>query len=305
MYIPQGVKKQRPGRQMLVRLAESFGNCTFFPHRNRKVRRKSAVATQQRSWKLKKLSRGAVCLLLAVAAVATLSGFLVIALARSDVFALSTLTVQGNRMATEGQILEKSGLARGVSLLAVDCGEVESRILDHPWVEQATVKRQWPSTVLIRVRERKPLALVNLERQDRRQLYYMDGKGEIFAPTTPSRDLDFPVLTGEVRTARERNLRVDQDSPAWLAVDFLNLAAQGNQVLPSLGISEVHVDPERGLVVYLIDHPFPIIMGKEKLRTRFNLLVRVLAQLYQKDKVKDVAEIRMDYAEDKILVANH
>ena len=33
-------------------------------------------------------------------------------------------------------------------------------------------------------------------------------------------------------------------------------------------------------------------------------LVRVLAQLYRQDKVKDVAEIRMDYAEDKILVAN-
>ncbi|MHB8809351.1 MAG: hypothetical protein ACYC9M_04985, partial [Desulfobulbaceae bacterium] len=94
------------------------------------------------------------------------------------------------------------------------------------------------------------------------------------------------------------------DSLTGLALDFLHLIARGNQVLPSQGVSEVHVNPEKGLVVYLIDHPFPIYMGKEKVRTRFNLLVRVLAQLYQQDKVNGVAEIRMDYAEDKILVAN-
>jgi hypothetical protein len=90
-----------------------------------------------------------------------------------------------------------------------------------------------------------------------------------------------------------------------MALDFLNLAAQGNQILPSQGVSEVHVSPEKGIVVYLIDHPFPIFMGRDKVRTRFKLLVRVLAQLYQQDKVKEVAEIRMDYAEDKILVTNH
>ena len=158
--------------------------------------------------------------------------------------------------------------------------------------------------MVIRVRERQPLALVNLERQGRRQLYYLDSKGEVFAPTTPSRDLDFPVLTGQVVTTQDGTMRIVEDSLAGLALDFLHLVAQGNQVLPSQGVSEVHVNPEKGLVVYLIDHPFPIYMGKEKVRTRFNLLVRVLAQLYQQDKVNGVAEIRMDYAEDKILVAN-
>jgi len=44
-------------------------------------------------------------------------------------------------------------------------------------------------------------------------------------------------------------------------------------------------------------------MGREKITTRFNRLVRVLAKLYRDDKIKEVAEIRMDYADNKILVA--
>lgn len=304
MYVPQGIKRTGPGKRVLTRLAEACRSCAVPRPRRRKVRRGSAVASQRRSWRLKKLTFCFSCGLLIVVSGAALSWLAFVLLAGSDVFAVTVLSVQGNRMATEQQILDKGGLQRGMNLLDLDCGLIEGRILEHPWVEQATVERQWPSTVVIRVQEREPLALVNLERQGRRQLYYLDSKGEVFAPTTPSRDLDFPVLTGQVVTTQDGTMRIVPDSLTGLALDFLHLVARGNQVLPSQGVSEVHVNPEKGLVVYLIDHPFPIYMGKEKVRTRFNLLVRVLAQLYQQDKVNGVAEIRMDYAEDKILVAN-
>ena len=304
MYVPQGIKKPGLGKRLLFRLADAC-RCGLLPRsQRRKVPRGSAVASQRRTWKLKKFSLGLTCLLLMAVTGGALCWLASALLARSAVFAVTVLTVQGNRMATEQQILDKGGLRRGMSLLSLDCQKVEGQILEHPWVEQATVERQWPSAVLVRVKERQPLALVNLEREGRQQLYYLDSKGEVFAPTTPSRDLDFPVLTGDVVQAREGTVRIAPDSLAGLALDFLRLAAQGNQVLPSQGISEVHVSPERGVIVYLVDYPFPIYMGKEKVRTRFNLLVQVLSQLYRQDKVKDVAEIRMDYAEDKILVAN-
>ena len=89
-----------------------------------------------------------------------------------------------------------------------------------------------------------------------------------------------------------------------MGMHFLKLAAQGNQVLPLQAISEVQVSKEEGLIVYLVDYPFPIYLGQEKIRERFSLLIRVLVQLYNKDKMKEVKEIRMNYAEDKIMVAN-
>lgn len=303
MYVPQGIKKPGPARLLLLRLADACRGSALPHYRGRKASN-GAVASQQRTWKLKKMGRSAVCLLLVAMAGGAVCWLVSALVLRTDIFAVTALAVQGNRMASEQQILDKGGLRPGMSMMGLDCEEAASRILAHPWVEEATVRRQWPATVLVEVRERQPLALVNLEREGRRQLYYLDRKGEVFAPTTPSRDLDFPVVTGKVATTEGRTLMVADDSLAKLALDFLSLAAEGNQILPSQGVSEIHLSPEKGLVVYLVDHPFPIYMGKEKVRTRFNLLVRVLAQLYRQDKVKEVAEIRMDYAEDKILVAN-
>ena len=97
--------------------------------------------------------------------------------------------------------------------------------------------------------------------------------------------------------------RMAKDSTGSMALEFLRLTDKGNQILPTQAISEINVDPKEGLIVYLVDYPFPIYMGKEKIRVRFSRLVKVLARLYKDEKIKGVAEIRMDYAENKILVS--
>lgn len=83
---------------------------------------------------------------------------------------------------------------------------------------------------------------------------------------------------------------------------MLLLAAKGNAILPIQSVSEVHIDQQQGLIVYLIDQPFPVYFGKDRLQTKYFRLVKVLEQLYAKKQVDAVKEIRMDYSDDKILV---
>ncbi|MGW8160822.1 MAG: cell division protein FtsQ/DivIB [Desulfobulbales bacterium] len=269
-----------------------------------KARTNGSLTRHQRTWKLQKLTRTlSFCLLILVFLICC--GWLSLSLlGRSDIFRVTDLIVRGNTMATQQQIMELGGLNSRINLLTLDTDQVESLVLEHPWIDQVTVNRLWPSTVEVVVREHTPLALINLEQGDGKHLFYVDRKGVIFTPSTPSIDLDYPVLTGESIEQVVYGMKVAENSLAGKAIEFLNLTAQGNQILPAQAVSEVHVSPEKGLIVYLVDHPFPIYLGKEKIKTRFNLLVQVLAQLYRQDKVKEVTEIRMDYAEDKILVAN-
>lgn len=224
-------------------------------------------------------------------------------LIRSDIFRMTSVSVQGNQVATQKQIVNAAGLNRGTNLLSMNVGAVKALILKEPWVDQVWIKRHWPSTVEIIVNEYKPFALVNLERDGKRQLYYMDNKGVVFAPSSAERDLDYPVVNGSLLANDLDGNRFRKDSLGGLALEFLKLTARGNQILPTQAVSEISVDTENGLVVYLVDHPFPIYMGKENLKTQFYRLIKVLARLYQDDKIKGVAEIRMDYAENKILVA--
>ena len=49
--------------------------------------------------------------------------------------------------------------------------------------------------------------------------------------------------------------------------------------------------------------PFLFIWDMGKIRTRYYQLVRLLEQLYRKEKIEDIREIRMDYQPGRILVA--
>ncbi|MCL7486690.1 MAG: FtsQ-type POTRA domain-containing protein [Desulfobulbaceae bacterium] len=267
------------------------------------IGKKGTVDSRQRSWRIKKISQKAMLFILMPLVVFSLGWLAYVMLLHSDIFRMTSVSVKGNQVTTPAQILKTAGLQRGVNLLTLDVSAIEASVRQEQWVDQVWLKRHWPSTVEIIIREYKPFALINLERDGIRQLYYMDSKGEVFAPSTAERDLDYPVVNGAGLAEDLQGKRFRENSLGATAFDFLKLTARGNQILPTQAVSEISVDRENGLIVYLVDHPFPIYMGKDKIRLRFDRLVRILAKLYRDDSIKGVGEIRMDYGEDKILVA--
>ncbi|GBE13027.1 cell division protein FtsQ [bacterium BMS3Bbin14] len=263
-----------------------------------------AVAARQRSWQLKKLSRRAtfgLILVLLVVAGGWLSYRMVSA---SDIFCLTTVTIKGNKMTRDQQIIDAARLEPGGNLLALDTVRAAKMVEKLPWIAQARIKRYWPSTVEVIVQEHRPLALVNLGPAGRQRLFYVDEQGRVFAPLAVSGDCDFPVLTGTAVTGSLKDGQVMADSQAGQALALLQLAARGNQILPVQSISEVHVSDKEGLIVYLVDYPFPIYMGNEHIRTRYYQLVKILGRLYRRHRVKNIIEIRMNYAKNRILVAS-
>lgn len=218
----------------------------------------------------------------------------------AQIFSVRKITVQGSRIATEKQVLALAAITFGMPMLGFTAHEAEQRISTHPWIKQATVHRSWPYSVRIAVQERQPLALVNLE--NTLGLYYLDHNGKVFAPAEPGQDLDFPVLTG-LRLRQPPADIHDAGEEAIEAVRFLRFAALGNPILPMQSISEIHISRENGIIAYLVERPFPIHLGYGTIRTRYYQLVRLLEQLYSKEKIEHIQEIRMDYQADRILVS--
>lgn len=301
MINPQPANSQGSFRRRVGKFAKTWtpGNV-----KNGKAgRKKDPVNSRQRTMRMKRISQRAMLLLL-LPFVAVCSGGLVYAmLLQSDIFRITNLSVLGNQVTSQEQILKAAGLRRGINLLTLDTQETEALIAKEQWVDMAWVKRHWPSTVEVIVQEYKPFALINLERDGNRQLYYMDKKGVVFAPSTAKRDLDYPVINGSLHADSLQGKKIAEGTSSDLALDFLKLTAKGNQILPTQAVSEINIDEEGSLVVFLVDHPFPIYMGNEKIKLRFNRLLKVLAKLYEDEEIKGVAEIRMDYDDDKILVA--
>jgi cell division septal protein FtsQ len=226
-------------------------------------------------------------------------------LEHSGVFVVRRVVVQGNRISHEAQIRTLAAVQHGDQLFSVIPKDVEGRVRQHPWIGKVQVERVWPETVTIRVYEHRPLAMINFE-EGQQGLYYFGYDETVFAPVEPLQDIDYPVITG-VPLADEKgefsDLDLRNDEITKDARAFLRVAAKGHPILPLQSISEVHVDNEKGIIVYLVEHPFPIYIGYGNVEKRYYQLVKLFERLYRKKKIEGIKEIRMDYHEGRILVA--
>ncbi len=232
---------------------------------------------------------------LVLAALAAGSFLMFKALERSEFFQVTAIRIQGCQRVTKNQVLEQSGVDIHTNLLALDLDEVKSRIEGLEWVEAAEVDRSWPNRLQITIRERVPVALTSLKEG----LFYLDRNGVAFAKVLPPEDMDYPVITG---FSREPSPQGGKGTPLGEALQFIRLAGLGNTMLPGQSISEIHLEPTGSLVLFLVDRPFPIFLGRGEMATKYSRLARVLGRLYKENEFAATAYIRMDYLPDKVLV---
>lgn len=78
----------------------------------------------------------------------------------SALFRIEKIRVVGNRHLTDWQVIDIAGVTPGRNLLFVGTGEVERALTRDRWVRAADASRSLPSTLVIRVVERSPVAWV-------------------------------------------------------------------------------------------------------------------------------------------------
>jgi len=216
-------------------------------------------------------------------------------LVNSDFFQVTTIKIEGNNRVSKERILELSGVDIHTNLLGMDKDLVMAKLGKYDWLEEAEVKRQLPNRVIISVREREPLAMVNLEGE----MYYVDRMGVIFSKVLSSDDMDYPVISGLTAKTKEQ-----QDSVLALeeALRFIRYASRGDHNLPAQNISEIDISNKDDMVMFLMSRPFPIHLGRGKPKQNYARLARVLYRLYKRNEFDVTAYIDVGYLEDRVLV---
>lgn len=153
------------------------------------------------------------------------------------------LIVSGNERLATGDVLALLDGLRGRNILGVDLVEWQDRLLSSPWVEEATLRRVFPATVEVRVRERTPMAIGRVGSA----LYLVDSHGAVVDEYGPAyADLDLPIVDG---LAPRGNTQTLDEARAALAARVIGeLAAD-----PGLGakVSQIDVTDAHDAVVML------------------------------------------------------
>ena len=129
---------------------------------------------------------------LASAAVATAVLLLAALATRSSLLDVDRVVVTGTERTPIGAVLEASAIEAGDPMTDVDVAAAARRIETLPWVDTATVRRQWPARVAVAVTERTPVATLPA---DGGGWAIVDADGRVLE-RTPEQPAALPMLGG-------------------------------------------------------------------------------------------------------------
>ena len=114
----------------------------------------------------------------------------------SPLAGVRTIVVLGAGRTDPADVRAATGLQPGSPLVRVDEGAVAARVAALPWVRRARLQRRWPSTVVVRIDERRPAAVAPCQASGEACLIDAEGRLLAAASDDPVGAAALPGLVG-------------------------------------------------------------------------------------------------------------
>ncbi len=161
---------------------------------------------------------------------------------RPDQLYVERIEFVGASRAQAAELRHLADVKNGVTVWGVDLEKISQGVQRHPWVSSVRAERRLPGTVVVRVEEHVPVALLAWGSE----LYYVDASGRPFL-RAHTHDLDYPVLTGvgpQLELTHPELPRLVLHDALWLMGE---LDARG--ILTRDRISEIGFSKTRGFTI--------------------------------------------------------
>jgi hypothetical protein len=221
-------------------------------------------------------------LLVALALVAWLGSVLV----RASVLKVDRFVLTGNAWVTRADVDKRLEGLMGESVLSVDLEQYHQRLLENKWVKTAELWRVLPSTVQVRIVERKPLAIARLDGQ----LFLVDAEGVIDRFGPQYRQFDLPVVDG-LMTETPDGPVVDPGRSRLVTRLFRELFASPDVF--SL-LSQVNVSDPTNVVALVEGEPAELWLGDQKFLERVQRWREVKDRTREQVSVTEHWDLRFD-----------
>jgi cell division protein FtsQ len=198
-------------------------------------------------------------------------------LTQCDYFNAESLIIKGNHRLSQEQILQQAWIKSGMNILSVNLSVARKRLLADPYIAEAEVSRELPNGIHIRIREHKPLAVLDIGRK-----FLINEGGEIFKVWRATDPADLPIISG----LEFSDINVPgrpRSAPLEAVLKVLHLGQKPGSIVPNRQIIKIRVDREIGLTLYAFDQIKAIKLGYNDYVRKYEKLKVVLLHLSAKD----------------------
>ncbi|MBI5182358.1 MAG: FtsQ-type POTRA domain-containing protein [Nitrospirae bacterium] len=185
-------------------------------------------------------------------------------LAADEYFIIKDVRFIGNNFTTDEELRSLMELPADTNIFRVKIGLLQERIISHPWIRDAVIKRELPNSLVINIEERIPVAVALYKSR-----YYLIDKYGVALGRRESLqgDRHFPVVAG----ADFRGVRFGEERPADELIEALGVLDALKAKREFAGVENIIVDIEKGRLALRLDD-YEINMGRgdyDKKLTRY------------------------------------
>ncbi len=211
---------------------------------------------------------------------------------QSSMFTLKTIEVHGCEVTSREEVIAWSGLQKGVRLGTIDGPVVAAQLKKQPFFRQVVVSRHYPSSVTIRVEERKPVAFIAID-----DLHAMDADGIILPKLKKVRSYNLPVVTG-IRAAVKTGSQIK--APGITPIRIFLHTAQLRYPALYFELSEIEYGKD-ALKIYMNSWPFPFLADPESPERSLVYLEAAVESFRKNPPGKRVREVEIRY-DNKMII---
>lgn len=113
-----------------------------------------------------------------------------IILAFSPLFNIKEIKVKGNSRLTENSIVKESGIEIGQNILRLNKNIIKEKLFDLAYIEDVSIRRSWPDTIIISVDEKNEVAKVVTFGA----VIALDEEGQVLEAYSDNSILDVPTI---------------------------------------------------------------------------------------------------------------
>jgi cell division protein FtsQ len=104
-------------------------------------------------------------------------------------FQVVAVRVYGTERVPQADLIQLAQIGGRTSLFRINVEHIRTRIMQHPWIREALVRRVYPNELEVIVYERRPTAMIESGNG-----YLIDAEGYLLSPAPPAEAVQLPRL---------------------------------------------------------------------------------------------------------------
>lgn len=263
-----------------------------------------AKASPPRESKAMRIARGALGFLMVVGIGGTVAWGARKYVKTSPRFAITEVITTGAKRRSPDELASIAGIAKGQNVFTADLDRARARLIADPWVSEASLARQLPGTVFLRVVEREAGGIVATNDGTAKaaggETYIVTREGAIIKRLETGDPTDLTVVTGVVL----QQLVDDREGASRIIRRALDLAADYDHtpLATRSPLEEVHVEANGEMTLVVGKNAVALHMGAPPYRRKLDQAIRVIAELDRRGAKPDSIMLDNEARPDRVVV---